>query len=76
MLDDARAVLIFGLGEATRLILTYWEDFTGGSSGLSLPIDPDLKLRLYWWGLGLVALVVVNVVWFALLLGLLAWVLG
>jgi branched-chain amino acid transport system permease protein len=52
------SIATIGLGEATRLLLTYWEDFTGGSSGLSLPIDPDLKLRLYWWGLGLVALVV------------------
>ncbi|HET7825041.1 MAG TPA: branched-chain amino acid ABC transporter permease [Anaeromyxobacter sp.] len=52
------SIATIGLGEATRLILTYWEDFTGGSSGLSLPVDPDLKLRLYWWGLGLVALVV------------------
>jgi branched-chain amino acid transport system permease protein len=51
------SIATIGLGEATRLFVTYWEDFTGGSSGLSLPIDPDLKLRLYWWGLGLVALV-------------------
>jgi branched-chain amino acid transport system permease protein len=52
------SIATIGLGEATRLFFTYWEDFTGGSSGLSLPIDVDLKLRLYWWGLGLVALVV------------------
>ncbi len=51
------SIATIGLGEATRLLFTYWEDFTGGSSGLSLPIDPDLKLRLYWWGLALVALV-------------------
>ncbi len=52
------SIATIGLGEATRLLFTYWEDFTGGSSGLSLPIDPDLKSRLYWWGLALVALVV------------------
>ena len=52
------SIATIGLGEATRLLFTYWEDFTGGSSGLSLPIDPDMKLRLYWWGLGLAALVV------------------
>jgi branched-chain amino acid transport system permease protein len=52
------SIATIGLGEATRLLLTYWEDFTGGASGLSLPIDPDMKLRLYWWGLGLVALAV------------------
>ncbi len=52
------SIATIGLGEATRLFFTYWEGFTGGSSGLSLPIDVDLKLRLYWWGLGLAALVV------------------
>jgi branched-chain amino acid transport system permease protein len=51
------SIATIGLGEATRLVFTYWEDFTGGSSGLSLPIDPGLKHRLYWWGLGLMALV-------------------
>ncbi|HEY6105938.1 MAG TPA: branched-chain amino acid ABC transporter permease, partial [Anaeromyxobacteraceae bacterium] len=51
------SIVTIGLGEATRLVFTYWEDFTGGSSGLSLPIDPGMKYRLYWWGLGLVALV-------------------
>jgi branched-chain amino acid transport system permease protein len=51
------SIATIGLGEATRLIFTYWEDFTGGSSGLSLPIDPDMKHRLYWWCLGLVVLV-------------------
>ena len=52
------SIATIGLGEAVRLIFTYWEDFTGGSSGLSLPIDPDMKHQLYWWGLGLAAIVV------------------
>ena len=52
------SIATIGMGEAVRLIFTYWEDFTGGSSGLSLPIDPDMKRQLYWWGLGLAALVV------------------
>lgn len=51
------SIATIGLGEASRLVFTYWEDFTGGSSGLSLPLDGDLKRQLYWWGLGLVALV-------------------
>jgi len=51
------SIATIGLGEATRLCFTYWEDFTGGSSGLSLPIDADAKARLYWWGLGFLALV-------------------
>ncbi len=52
------SIATIGLGEAARLLFTYWEDFTGGASGLSLPIDPDMKAHLYYWGLGLVALVV------------------
>ncbi len=52
------SIATIGLGEAVRLIFTYWEDFTGGASGLSLPIDPDMKHQLYWWGLGLAAIVV------------------
>jgi branched-chain amino acid transport system permease protein len=51
------SIATIGLGEATRLFFSYWEGFTGGASGLSLPIDPGLKHRLYWWGLGLVSLV-------------------
>jgi branched-chain amino acid transport system permease protein len=51
------SIATIGMGEAVRLIFTYWEDFTGGSSGLSLPIDVDMKRQLYWWGLGLVAVV-------------------
>jgi branched-chain amino acid transport system permease protein len=51
------SIATIGLGEASRLVFTYWEDFTGGSSGLSLPIDADAKFRLYWWALGLAAAV-------------------
>ncbi|HET9598332.1 MAG TPA: branched-chain amino acid ABC transporter permease [Anaeromyxobacteraceae bacterium] len=51
------SIATIGVGEASRLLFTYWEDFTGGASGLSLPIDPDMKARLYFWGLALVALV-------------------
>jgi branched-chain amino acid transport system permease protein len=53
------SIATIGLGEATRLVFTYWEGFTGGSSGLSLAIDLQLKARLYWWGLALAAVVVV-----------------
>jgi branched-chain amino acid transport system permease protein len=52
------SIATIGMGEAVRLVFTYWEDFTGGASGVSLPIDPGMKFRLYWWGLGLAALVV------------------
>ena len=52
------SIATIGVGEATRLVLTYWEGFTGGSSGVSLPIVPGLKYSLYWYGLYLVAIVV------------------
>ena len=52
------SIATIGVGEASRLIFTYWEDFTGGASGLSLPIDMGMKARLYWWALGLAAVVV------------------
>lgn len=51
------AIATIGVGEASRVLFTYWESFTGGSSGLSLPIDPILKYQLYWWSLGLAAAV-------------------
>jgi branched-chain amino acid transport system permease protein len=53
------SIATIGVGEAARLLFTYWEEFTGGASGLSLPIDLGLKARLYWWALGLAAVVVV-----------------
>jgi branched-chain amino acid transport system permease protein len=52
------SIATIGVGEASRLFFTYWEEFTGGASGLSLPIDIGMKARLYWWALGLAALVV------------------
>jgi branched-chain amino acid transport system permease protein len=52
------SIATIGVGEAARLIFTYWEGFTGGASGLSLPIDIGGKARLYWWALGLMAIVV------------------
>lgn len=52
------SIATIGVGEASRLFFTYWEDFTGGSSGLSLPIDIGSKARLYWWALALMTVVV------------------
>jgi branched-chain amino acid transport system permease protein len=51
------SIATIGVGEASRLVFTYWERFTGGASGLSLPIDGDLKYQLYWWALAFAALV-------------------
>jgi branched-chain amino acid transport system permease protein len=52
------SIATIGVGEASRLVFTYWEWFTGGSSGLSLPIESGLKAKLYYWGLGLLAVMV------------------
>jgi branched-chain amino acid transport system permease protein len=45
------SIATIGLGEASRLVFTYWEPFTGGSSGVSLPIDGVMRYQLYWWAL-------------------------
>jgi branched-chain amino acid transport system permease protein len=50
------SIATIGVGEATRLVCTYWDWLTGGSSGLSLPVESGLKYRLYWYGLALAAL--------------------
>ncbi|MFI5845782.1 branched-chain amino acid ABC transporter permease [Catenuloplanes sp. NPDC051500] len=50
------SIATIGVGEATRLVATYWSGFTGGSSGLSLPLDGNpTKFELYWYGLYLLA---------------------
>jgi len=54
------SIATIGVGEATRLVATYWQDFTGGASGLALPIDPGLKYTLYWYALYFLALVAVG----------------
>jgi branched-chain amino acid transport system permease protein len=50
------SIATIGVGEATRLVCTYWDWFTGGSSGLSLPMKAGLKYDLYWYGIVLAAL--------------------
>lgn len=49
------SIATIGVGEASRVVFTYWEKFTGGATGLSLPIDATFKYQLYWWTLGLAA---------------------
>jgi branched-chain amino acid transport system permease protein len=51
------SIATIGIGEASRVVFTYWEKFTGGSSGLSLPLDAGAKYTLYWWALALAAVV-------------------
>jgi branched-chain amino acid transport system permease protein len=50
------SIATIGVGEATRLVCTWWDWLTGGSSGLSLPMHQNLKYTLYWYGLALAAL--------------------
>lgn len=58
------SIATIGVGEATRLVATYWTSFTGGSSGLSLPLaDGPTKYQLYWYGLYLLAAVVAMSYW-------------
>jgi branched-chain amino acid transport system permease protein len=52
------SIATIGVGEATRLVCTYWDAFTGGSSGLSLPMQQNLKYNLYWYGVVLAGLTV------------------
>lgn len=53
------SIATIGVGEATRLVCTYWDWLTGGSSGLSIPVHVALKYQLYWYGLGLAAIALV-----------------
>ncbi len=53
------AIATIGVGEATRLIATFWSDFTGGSSGTSLPLTGSVtKYQLYFYALYVAAGVV------------------
>jgi branched-chain amino acid transport system permease protein len=51
------SIATIGIGEASRAVFTYWEKFTGGATGLSLPISNVDKYQLYWWALALAAAV-------------------
>ena len=58
------SIATIGVGEATRLIATYWSDFTGGSSGLSLPLSSGpTKYQLYWYGLYLLVAAIAISYW-------------
>jgi branched-chain amino acid transport system permease protein len=51
------SIATIGLGEASRVVFTYAERFTGGASGVSLPFDATFKYQLYWWALAVAAAV-------------------
>jgi branched-chain amino acid transport system permease protein len=49
------SIATIGVGELSRLVFTYWDWFTGGATGVSLPIEAGFKRQLYWCTLGLAA---------------------
>ncbi|HEX7839405.1 MAG TPA: branched-chain amino acid ABC transporter permease [Kofleriaceae bacterium] len=51
------SIATIGIGEVSRAVFTYWEKFTGGATGLSLPISAVGNYQLYWWALALAAAV-------------------
>ena len=51
------AIAMLGLNEVVRALVSYFEDFTGGGSGISLP--PILSLQPVYYAMGGVALAVV-----------------
>jgi branched-chain amino acid transport system permease protein len=53
------SIATIGIGEATRIVCTYWDWLTGGASGLSLPVAGELKFQLYWYALALVLVVLI-----------------
>lgn len=57
------AIATIGVGEATRIVATYWQDFTGGSTGVTIPIQSGRQYQLYWYSLYLLAIVVMISYW-------------
>ena len=53
------SIATIGVGEATRLVCTYWSWLSGGSSGTSIPVQIELKHQLYWYGLALATLALI-----------------
>ncbi len=51
------SIATIGIGEVSRAVFTYWEQFTGGATGLSLPVSAEEQYQLYWWALALAAAV-------------------
>jgi branched-chain amino acid transport system permease protein len=52
------AIATIGVGEATRLVMKFWTDFTGGSTGVSIPIVSGMQYQMYWFALEFLAVVV------------------
>jgi branched-chain amino acid transport system permease protein len=57
------AIATIGVGQATRLVMKFWTDFTGGSSGVSLPIVSGMQFQMYWYALEFLAVVVIISYW-------------
>jgi branched-chain amino acid transport system permease protein len=52
------AIATIGVNEATRLVMKFWTTFTGGSTGVSLPILAGMQFQMYWYALEFLAVVV------------------
>jgi branched-chain amino acid transport system permease protein len=52
------AIATIGVGEATRLVMKFWTDFSGGATGVSLPIVSGMQYQMYWFALEFLAVVV------------------
>jgi branched-chain amino acid transport system permease protein len=52
------AIATIGVGEATRLVMKFWTDFTGGATGVSMPIISGMQYQMYWYALEFLAIVV------------------
>jgi len=58
------AIATIGVGEATRVLASFWESLTGGSSGLTLPVPKVFsKVPFYYEMLTIAFLVFVLSVW-------------
>lgn len=58
------SIATIGVLEASRLVATYWTGFTGGSTGLSLPVVGGMtKYAMYWYGLYILVVAVAMSYW-------------
>ncbi len=52
------AIATIGVGEATRVLASFWESLTGGSSGLTLPVPKVFNKVPFYYEMLIIALIV------------------
>ncbi len=52
------AIATIGVGEATRVLASFWESLTGGSSGLTLPVPKVFSKVPFYYEMLIIALIV------------------